>query len=49
LKKLSNNIKRIKDEEPKMCSKIDFLAESETMMEELTKFKEGINKGVQQF
>jgi hypothetical protein len=49
LQKLTNIIKNVKEEDPKMCSKIDFLAESERMFEELTIFKEGIDKGLQEF
>ena len=36
--RLSTNIKDIKEEDPKMCSKMDFLAQSELMLDELTKF-----------
>ena len=46
LQKLSYIIKIIQEEDPKMCSKIDFLAESEYMFEELTHFNEGIRKGL---
>ena len=30
-----------------MCSKMDFLTESEQIQEELSKFKDGISKGLQ--
>jgi hypothetical protein len=30
-----------------MCSKMDFLTESEQIKEELSKFKDGISKGLQ--
>ena len=47
LSKLSKIIKQIKEEDPKKCSKMDFLSESEHIQEELSKFKDGINKGLQ--
>ena len=47
--KLSTIKSKIKEEDPKACSKIDFLGEAEHMYEELTKFNQGIKQSLMKF